>query len=185
MIGLSNVPQGIPMDIYRRAKTFVIDKLQDKEINELIVSRLGRYKLDATMNNFLHYIKAEINDDKSQYAQVLKSLRIASPKIIATICKQVVDIYFEKIMKNTDKKKIASFAKKVEKLNKKKAGEEEYKKLFDQRPVSITDKDFIRIVQAEFENPVIQTESKVYEEFYTTVESHIGNIKGSFQSNSD
>lgn len=185
LIGLSNVPQNIPMDIYRRAKTFVIEKLSDKEINDLIISRLARYKSDDTMNNFLSYIKAELNDDASPYAQTLKHLRIASPKIIAAVCKQVVDMYFEKIMKNSDKKKRAAFTKKIAKLNTKKAGDDEYRKLFDQWDTSITAKDFIRIVQEEFENPVIQAESKVYAEFYTTVESHIGNIRGSFQNNSD
>lgn len=184
LIGLSNVPQGIPMDIYRRVKTFVIEKLENKEIVALIQSRLSRYSIDKTMQEVYTYISDYRQDTANPYWDIvqLQQLITSSPKIITSLCKQVVDVYFAKILAWTDKKAIKLFWKKLKKLNaNKKSSDEAYHKLFSQLDVHITREDFIKVASKELENPVIQQEIEVYTDFYEHVYDHIGRIKWSFQ----
>lgn len=66
LIGFSNVPQGIPIDIFRRSKTLVIPEAKPQEKSELIQSRLERFPLSDDLNEFLWKIKWELDYDEIQ-----------------------------------------------------------------------------------------------------------------------
>ncbi|MCX6825172.1 MAG: ATP-binding protein [candidate division SR1 bacterium] len=173
IVGLTNKPQFIPMDIMRRMTLLMMDPLSLAEKAELIHSRLNRFPKSDDLEQFLGEIKSSSYKDN----ELANKIEIATPKIIAGITEKAFLLFHDKILKQ-DKTTIIGIDKKIGKIMKKKSPDDKkIKEIYAATQLEITLQNFSQAIEEVFTSKSTAREIEVSKDFYNQAEALIKNIQ--------
>jgi hypothetical protein len=202
LIGLTNKPQLIPVDITRRLTLLIMDPLTMHQKFDLIQSRLNRFPKSDDLIEFLESMKSPTynnnglsskwTDLKELYNKIsevtvwdihtlYESIEQSTPKIVTSMTEKSFLLFHKKLLEKKDI--VAWVNKKIGKImNTKKPNDEKIRSVYATTGVKITLEDFAAAIRNVFENKAVIREIEVCHEFYQEAESLISAGQGAYKT---